>query len=220
VTGIIPFVDVSPIIDIFIFSVFLGLLITLLQKVLVNQGKAKEVKDRMEILNKEMKETKDDKEKYSRVMGDWMKENSNLMSMTMKPTLVLIVVFFFGVIPLMNSFYGDVETEFIDSKGMVELKGIEYSTEIQDGKLFVNGEECDTICEKNLEGKDWEIRHDKAGSFLFVFPTPEKVVFSQIVARLPIGLPLAGESVSWLGWYFLSLLSVIPLFRKAMKIAI
>lgn len=217
--GIIPLVA-EPILDVFLFSVIIGFILTLFQKFLVNQSEAKRIKERMSSLSKEMKEKQNDRAEHGRIMSDYMKENSSLMRMVMKPSLVSLALFILIFIPALESSYGDSFTEIDNGTGTAVLKGSEYQVVYSGGKVSVAGVECSSICEAKIEYTNWEIRHEPAGSMLFVFPTPEKIVFSQIIARLPLPLPMAGEAMSWLGWYFLSLLLALGIFRKCMKIVI
>ncbi|MBI4019406.1 MAG: DUF106 domain-containing protein [Candidatus Aenigmarchaeota archaeon] len=218
--GIIPFLTLPPIIDVFLFSGLMALILSLTQKFLVNQHEAKRIKDRMTSLNKEMKEKQNDKESYSRIMDDYMRENSVLMRMSMKPSLLAFVLFIFIFIPTLEHSYGDRHAILTDGIGNVTLAAVPYTASYSDGKVTADGIECAVPCERQITGINWEIRHEPASTTLFVFHTPERIVFSQIIARLPIPLPLAGENVSWTGWYLISLIPFVMLFRKIMKISL
>src|SRR3989338_1661933 len=217
--GIIPFVTM-PIIDVFLFSGLMAFILSLSQKFLVNQNEAKRVKERMASLNKEMKEKQNDKEAYARIMDDYMKENSGLMRMTMKPSMLSFVLFIFLFIPPLEHAYGDQYAQIAEGMGNATLGGVPYAVAFSDGKVAVAGAQCAPTCDRRIENIDWEVRHEPASTALFLFHTPERIVFSRIIARLPIALPMAGESVSWTGWYLISLIPFVMLFRKIMKISL
>ncbi|MBS3054617.1 MAG: DUF106 domain-containing protein [Candidatus Aenigmarchaeota archaeon] len=217
--GIIPFVT-APIIDVFLFSGLMALILSLSQKFLVNQDEARRLKDRMASLNKEMKAKQNDKEAYSRIMDDYMKENSVLMRMSMKPSLLAFVLFIFIFIPTLEHSYGDRHAILTEGIGNVTLGAVSYAVSYADGKASVDGAECTVPCEKEVNGIGWEMRHEPPSTALFVIHTPERMVFSRVIARLPIALPLAGENVSWTGWYLISLIPFVMLFRKIMKISL
>ncbi|MBI4014880.1 MAG: DUF106 domain-containing protein [Candidatus Aenigmarchaeota archaeon] len=211
--GIIPSIT-SPALDIFVFSMFIAIVLSLLQKLLVNQEDAKRVKERMKALNEEMKSKRDTGE-HAKIMESYMKENSTLMSMTMKPSLVSLALFLLVFIPALSYPYGDHAALLENGQGNVSL-GAGYAVAYAAGKASFGGMDCELPCEKDIDGVLWEIRHETSG--LPFTAQEEKIVFSRIIARLPFDLPLAGSSVSWVGWYILSLLMWLSILRKALKI--
>lgn len=213
--GIIPSIT-SPALDIFVFSALIALVLSLLQKFLVNQDEAKRVKERMKSLNEEMKTKRDNAGEHAKIMESYMKENSALMSMTMKPSLASLALFLLVFIPALSYPYGDHTALLENGQGNVSLPLANYSVSYAAGAVNVTGTTCQAPCEKNIDGVLWEIRHETSG--LPFAAQEEKIVFSMIIARLPFDLPLAGSSVSWVGWYILSLLMWISMFRKALKI--
>ena len=213
--GIIPSIT-SPVLDIFIFSMFIAIILSLLQKFLVNQDDAKRIKDRMKALSEEMKLKRDNAEEHAKIMQSYMKENSTLMNMTITPSLVSLALFLLIFIPALSYPYGDHTALLENGQGDADIGSIAYAISYDSGMASFGGIECQTPCEKNIDGVLWEIRHETSG--LPFMEQEEKIVFSRIIARLPFDLPLAGSSVSWMGWYILSLLMWISMFRKALKI--
>jgi uncharacterized membrane protein (DUF106 family) len=147
-----PIFSLHPILAIFIFSVAVTLIITLINKFAVNRKLMKEIKARMteirENLSKAQKE--DRKEEVNKLMSEYMKINTQFMKQTFKSLFIsLIVIMLF--LPVLNLKYGANKDE----------------------------------------GR-------------------ERVV----VAQLPFSLPVIGNQMGWLLWYFLISLSSSITFKK------
>ena len=88
----------TPVISVILIAFLALLIINVCNKLLVNQTKAKEIKQNIKEINKRMKleQKKGNTGKVSEIMSETMKENSKLMRMQMKPLIVsmLIIILF------------------------------------------------------------------------------------------------------------------------------
>ena len=203
-----PLLNLNPALSVFIFSALVITLINVLQKVLVKQHEAKQIKERLQSLNAEIKQAQkeDNKQKVNDLFSEIMRENNKLMSMSMKPmmaSLVIVAVF----LPWIASAYGDLEISLEDGK--IEIHEETYEISRNGGELLVGDVKCTLPCRESIGGSDWSI-----------ISNGNKIKFLRIVALLPIGLPLVGHELGWLGWYFLSSIPIVILIRKALKISI
>ncbi len=104
-----PFFKLSPIIAVSIFSVFLTGIITIINKLMINKKKMKEIKDSMasvrENLTRAQKEG--NAEETKKYFNEYMKSNSQYMKQTFKTLMVsmAIVILF---LPLLSVKYKDV----------------------------------------------------------------------------------------------------------------
>jgi uncharacterized membrane protein (DUF106 family) len=89
--------NVSPVFGIFVVSLILTLLITIIYKYVTNQEEMKQLKTEIKELQKKMKEHKEDPKKAMEVQKEAMSKNMSYMMKSLKPTLItflpLILVF-------------------------------------------------------------------------------------------------------------------------------
>lgn len=205
-----PLLSFNPALSVFIFSAIVITLINVFQKVLVKQHEAKQIKEKLQSLNAEIKQAQkeDNKQKVNELFSEIMRENNRLMGMSMKPmmaSLVIVAVF----LPWIASAYGDMETSLNEGSGKIEIRKEAYEITKNGNDLQIGDVKCTLPCRESIGGYEWNIISE--GS---------KIKFSRIVAFLPIGLPLVGNELGWLGWYFLSSIPIVIVLRKALKISI
>ncbi|MCX6815948.1 MAG: EMC3/TMCO1 family protein, partial [Candidatus Aenigmarchaeota archaeon] len=84
----------NPTIAIIIYAFLVLLLINIFYKILIKQQDAKQLKEKMNEINKQMKEEQKagNKEKANQLVGEMMHANSTLMKMTMKPMIVSFII--------------------------------------------------------------------------------------------------------------------------------
>ncbi len=205
-----PLLNMEPVISVFIFSVFIITLINVFQKLLVNQEEAKGIKEKLKLLNEEIKQAQKDnnKAKVDSLFSELMKENNRMMGMTMKPTMASLVIVFF-LLPWIASVYGDITPKLDNGAGEIEINGEKYSIAVGDNELEIGTDKCSLPCMMQVGGFSWNIAYDN-----------NNVKFSRIIAFLPVSLPLLGSDAGWLGWYFLTSIPLAILARKLLKISI
>ncbi|MDI6721369.1 MAG: EMC3/TMCO1 family protein [Candidatus Aenigmarchaeota archaeon] len=95
-----------PIVFVSVYSLIILFVINIFYRVLVDQNKAKETKERVNELSKKMKESQKSgsKEDANKAMSQMMQEQGRLMRMSMKPMIVsLIIVIIF--LPVLAGLY-------------------------------------------------------------------------------------------------------------------
>jgi len=203
------FFSLNPIIAITLYSVFILVVINIFYKVLVKQGEAKLLKDRIKELNKKMKEEKGNKEEVSRLMKSVMEENNRLMKMTIKPMMIsFIVVILF--LPSLAAIYGDQYAALSNNAGNITINNAAYQLEKDGNALKINGEACQMPCMQKIENIKWKISGEN-----------EKITFSRISASLPLAIPILNKTeAGWLFWYIIVSIPLMIIIRKLMKIYI
>ena len=190
---------------IFLFAAGITFAINLGYRFLANQGDARSVKARINELNSKMREEqkKGNKAEVSRLLGETMRENGKLMRMNMKPMLMSVIIVLF-TLPAIGNLYNDV----IIAPGEAFSAGSNSADVALSGNMLsIADASCELPCRLNLFGSQWSVSMQG-----------DKIKFSRIVALLPVALPIVGNILGWLGWYFLSFMLLTILFRRAMKI--
>lgn len=142
-----PITSVSPVATVACVSVMMALLLTVLNRLLVDQTKIRLIREELKKLRTEMKKAQDgkDEKKMKKVMAKNMELSHKQLTMTMKP-LMYSMVFVFMVLP-------------------------------------------------------W-LRH----------------TFADLAVSLPVGLPIIGNAVGWLGLYIIVSMPSTVVFRKALGV--
>lgn len=203
-----PLLAFQPIIAVSLFSIMILILINLFYKFLINQAEAKQIKDRIKELNQKMKEDQKSGKPTNEAMSEIMQENNKMMKMNMKPMLasfVIIILF----LPWLSGTYGDISVVLEENTGEVTIDSETYRVEKINEKIEVNelGISCEAPCRADIGDSTWNIEH-----------YDNTVKFGRIIALLPIPLPLFGDDLGWLGWYFIFSIPIIIIIRKILKI--
>lgn len=198
----------TPALSVLIFAAIILFVINIFYKILINQEQARQIKQRSRELNREMKEAQKagEKEKSKKLMSEMLAENSKMMRMTMKPMLVSLIIVVI-LLPSLASLYGDRLVSIENGKGSVALGGTDYQIGKTGNALRVGDTGCEMPCTAKIGRFDYKITQEGSSA-----------KFAQIVAVLPIALPMLGNSFGWLGWYVIVSIPLAILLRKAMKI--
>lgn len=86
---LVDFVNWSPLFSILIFSLIITFLLSLLYKILIDQKKFKELKEKQKELQEKIKQTKET-EKLAELQKELMRTSLESMKLTMKPTLITL----------------------------------------------------------------------------------------------------------------------------------
>lgn len=208
-----PLLVYDPVVAVTIFGILIVVIINIFYKILINQKEAKELKERVRLLNDEMKQARKagEMEKYKQLTGDTMKENSKLMRMTMKPMLVsfIIVIIFLPWLAAPHV-YGDIFVP-VDDNGFGNLTTSDNTYVIQKTNDNVKIEQlnidCSMPCVEEIEDFDWKVHEED-----------KKVKFARAIVTMPFPLPIFGSYLGWLGWYIIVSIPVMVIARKLMKI--
>lgn len=203
-----PLLSFKPIIAVSLFSIMILIMINLMYKFLVNQSDSKQIKARIKELNEKMKEDQKNGKPTNEAMSEIMQENNKMMKMNMKPMLasfVIIILF----LPWLSGTYGDILVPLEENTGELTIGSQTYQVQKAGEKIEIDslGISCEAPCRVDIEDNKWNIEY-----------FDNTVKFGRIIALLPIPLPLFGDDLGWLGWYFIFSIPIIILIRKILKI--
>jgi len=88
---LVSFVKWSPLVSMIVFSLAISIILTLLYRVLINQTKAKELKERQKALREEAKQNKGNPEKLAEIQKEMMQISSETMRMSFKPMIITFI---------------------------------------------------------------------------------------------------------------------------------
>lgn len=202
----------NPIIAVTIFALIILIFINIFYRILINQTEAKQLKDRVKELNKEMKEAQKagNRDEMNKVLSEVMRQNSKLMKMSMKPMIIsfIIVIIF---LPWLAGAYGDQTIGLQNDTGTMNYQGTEYLIAKSGSNITITYanqvKSCASTCMQNLNGTNFEITDQGASA-----------KFSPVIALMPVPLPIFGNTLGWLGWYILVSIPLVILIRRFMKI--
>ncbi|MBI5347520.1 MAG: DUF106 domain-containing protein [Candidatus Aenigmarchaeota archaeon] len=202
-----------PVVAIFILAVIVLFIINLCYKYLMNQNEVKKIKDRSKEMNKEWKkyQKEGNTEKAKAIMSEMMAENNKMMMMTFKPMLVSMILVIL-ILPGLAGIYGNVEVQLKDGSGTLENKGQSYEITGNGESISIAGSEsieCKLPCREKIGDSLWNVRSNG-----------KNIMFERVVALLPVPLPLFGDDLGWLGWYFICSIPLMLLIKKILKVNI
>jgi len=206
----------SPMIIVFLISIVLSFVLSLIYKVFTNQEKAKEMKEKMDELKKKINEAQKNKNQkdMTKYQNEMLQMSSEQMRMNMKPMIITFAVVIPVFIWLFPALYGSINIEMDDSlHGTLKYGNMEKSLSIiQENPLVIsidNEEKTkgDVIA---LGEREFTIQgYDKGKKML---------TLKQIVVNLPFSMPFYGNKLGWLGWYILVSIPMTTVFRKALGV--
>ncbi|NOQ56395.1 MAG: DUF106 domain-containing protein [Nanohaloarchaea archaeon] len=218
-----PLLSLEPVYVIALIASFLSLVFVVANKILVNQDKLKHVKSEMKTVQKQIKKAKsknNDKE-IKKLFDKSMKLNHQQLKMVLKPMMVSML-FIFMIFPWMSFTYGDVIAPINDTSALF-VKGdfenmftvhvgtgdgsVTFVDEVT-GKVYSSGDKI------VLSEQEWFIEHKASKNE----NSAASVVFKTMKVKLPISLPIIGESVGWLGMYILMSIPSTIIFRKLLGV--
>jgi len=199
---------VSDAISVVLLSLVVLFTINLFYKLLVNQSQARQIRENINNMNKQVREEqkKGDKEKANQIMSELMKEQSRMMKMSLKPLLISFIIII-GFFNLVGSTYADTAAELDGNRGTVTINDQEFQVRKIGSTIRIDNSECEVPCTKVIGDSAWRISTEG-----------DEVKFTRIVASLPVSLPFAGKTVGFIGWYIIVSIPIMIVIRKAMKI--
>ncbi len=210
----------SDAINIILYSIVVLFTVNIFYKLLVNQGQAKQMKENVENMNKQLREVQKEgnKEKASQILSDIMREQGRIMRMSMKPLFVSFIIV--GIfLYLIGNTYGDKLVQLNDNKGTVMIDGNEYTVEKIDKVAKIGSSECEMPCKKIISNSVWEISDSKINITESGKEIEKDVLsFARVIASLPVSLPVIGSEAGFLGWYIIVSVPTMIILRKLMKI--
>jgi len=196
---------------ILLYAVVILFVINIFYRVLIDQNKVVELKERVKDYQKEMKQHRDDSARTKEIMSKMMEVQKDMSKMTMKPLLVSFVIILIFM-PFLAGFYSDHTISLADGTGILELDDSYTVQKMDDGLLISNGDTftCETLpCNKVIEGKYWKI-----------FSNDDKVVFMRTVVLTPIPIPFVGDELTWIWWYIMLSIPLSIIIKKLLGVRI
>jgi len=182
-------------IAVLIFAIIIMVLLNIPYKFLVNQEEVGDTKKRIKELNKKSRaaQKQGDTAQVKSIMSESMKLNSTMMKSTMKPMIIGFVIVIL-LLPWLHDTYGDL---LVPEDGLVEI----------------NGEMID-VSQYSVPTKGVVISD---GLWNFV-SEGDSVKMQRVVVMLPIEVPIVGDDMGWLAWYFVISIPAMVIIRKMMGI--
>lgn len=189
------FETLNPTVAISLIALIILIVINAFYRFLIDQNKAKQVKDRMQELSKEAKKHRGDEAKSKELMKETMAEQNKLMKMNMKPMIASFVIVAI-LLPYMADLYKEHTITLSDSPSTFTISQKDYTlTKTADG-VQISGDQtitCPPQCRFDIDGNVWKIRIEGNSAKLEI-----------IAATLPEGLPLVGGwELGWIWWYII-----------------
>ncbi|MFH1420872.1 MAG: EMC3/TMCO1 family protein [Candidatus Aenigmatarchaeota archaeon] len=187
-----------PVISIFMFSIIILVIINICYKFLIKQDEIAAMKRVSKELNRKMKKSRKENntDETKKLMSESMKVSNQMMKKTMKPMIVSLIVVAL-LLPWAHAHYNDV-----------------YIAKNQ-SSIMLDGEEIN-VASLSIPAEKIVI----AGNIWNIFEVDDKIQFQRVVAALPISLPMFGDDLGWLGWYFIVSIPFMFIIRKLMGIQI
>ncbi len=185
----------DPVIAVLIFATFIMILINIPYKFLINQDQVLETKQKIKALNKKSRaaQKSGDTAEVKKIMSESMSMNSKMMKQTTKPMIIGFIVVIV-LLPFLHDVYGDV---IVPENNIVMINGVEV-----DASQF-------TVPTYNVQIE---------GGTYNVIAEGEGVKLQRVIAYLPVSLPIFGNDLGWLGWYFIASIPLMVIIRKVMGI--
>ncbi|MFQ5474488.1 MAG: EMC3/TMCO1 family protein [Candidatus Nanoarchaeia archaeon] len=238
---LLPFLKLPPILAIILLSLMISLLMVIAYKLLTNQAKMKELKDKQKDFQKRMKAQKKDPQKLMKMQKEAMVVNLEYMKHSMKPTLFTFIpiIIIFGWMSAHLAFAPIIPGETFTTSVVLQegTSGIAELT-VPDGVEIV-GEPAKTITGNVVE---WQLKGD-AGNYLLDYKINDQIYSKELlitdeqryttpvseigkggVESITIGnqklevLNILGWKLGWLGTYFILALVFSMSLRKLMKV--
>jgi len=201
---------------VFLISVVLSFVLSLIYKIFTNQEKIKEMKEKMDELKKKLNESQKNKNQkdMTKYQNEMLQMSSEQMRMNMKPMIITFLVVIPVFIWLFPTLYGSINIEMNDSlQGTLKYDNMEKSISIiQENPLVISidGDEKSKNDDIMLGDREFRIQgYDKGKKTL---------TLKQIVVNLPFSMPFYGNKLGWLGWYILVSIPLTTIFRKALGV--
>jgi uncharacterized membrane protein (DUF106 family) len=197
------FETLNPTVAITLIAIVILVIIQAFYRFLIDQNKAKQVKDRIQQLSSEARKSRGDEAKSKELMKESMAEQNKLMRMNMKPMILSFVIVAI-LLPYMAALYSDVVVPLNESGSLIspvpesatKLLGEGFTLTKAGSDISVGGAkpfDCQLPCRQTIDGNVWKVLADG-----------RNVKFELIAATLPTGLPLVGGwELGWIWWYIL-----------------
>ncbi|MDY6771501.1 MAG: EMC3/TMCO1 family protein [Candidatus Nanohaloarchaea archaeon] len=203
-------------------SILLAALVSVVYYIMIDKEKYDRIKQKQQKYQDKIKEAKenDEMDKVNKYISENMKLQKDFMKVSLKPILGSMLLFFLFMPWVLHTFVpvttlqpaqqGDGYTgnlTFLD--GQYNLGELQATAQNNDTYILQHGNE--TYREGNMmkiRGMSWQVQN------IQVQDSEAAVKLSLSFLHLPFSLPLAGDSLEWLGFYIIFQLPFTFIFRK------
>lgn len=237
-----PLLNYNPLFGIFVISLIISILITVAYKYLTNQKLMKEMKEKIKLHQKNMKEHRNDKQKMMQIQKEAMEVNMQYMMHSFKPTLItflpLILIFgwlnanlafdpiqpgqeFSSTIYFQEGAYGNVSIVLPDGITFSDDRALQ-AVNNNAARWNLKGEAGEYVLEYTFNDVSYtkDVLITNQQKYAPVSKTLKDDVVKQITIDNPKlkALDLGFMKLGWLGTYILFSLVLSIVLRKAFKI--
>ena len=217
-----PLLSAGPYVSLGFFSMLLAALFSVIYWLLLDIDKADRIKEKIDKYQDRMQEARenDEQEKASSHFKKTLKLNQKFMMLNMKPmiaTMVFVGLFF----PWLGATYAPtIEMNQMNDtayNGTLEYANQEAAIQAlnQSGNMQFRAEGNFSADNIKALGLNWEV-----SSFNAVQGQTHdaELKINGRFIDLPFSLPLAGESLNWLGFYIVIIMPMTYIFRKLLGV--
>lgn len=211
-----PILALNPIFSILILTILMSLIFTISNKMFINQAILKQIKKESKEVQEKIKIARknNNEKKINKLMKKTMELSNKQMKMTLKPMLITmpIILLVFAWIP---TNYGNIAAPLENNTAEFEIDNITYNLtalEYNNENIPINFKDSLNNTKINLydsidiDDREFILLYDKKDE-------KETLTLEYLKIDLPFPLPIAGDSVGWLGFYILISLPATTILR-------
>jgi len=219
-----PLLIAGPYISLGFFSAALAALFAIIYWIFLDVERADEIKEKLNDYQDKMKEARenDKHDKASEHMKKTLQLNQKFMMLNMKPMLATVV--FVGLFfPWLGNTYAPNiqmnETQNGTFSGQLDYAGQSQEINVlnvSEGVMVQSGDSEVAVRDSlNMLGVTWQVINfqnveDK--------PFDARLKLNAEFVPLPFTLPYIGDALNWLGFYFVLIMPLTYIFRKALGV--
>lgn len=218
-------------VEIIVVSVALGFVTSLVYRLMTDPKKMKAIRDASKEYNEKMKKAQKsgNTKEQQRLMKESLSNSNKLMSMSMKPMMITLLLFFGVWMVYMVPNYGSININFANGQGTFVYDDNEYQAsyektetgfnlgidfdkngEIAQGEIFAQSSIV------NIEGTNWQIEPVLEGFLFFQSVKENATMLDMKVAKLPFetSMPFMGNYMNLFWLYLFTMFPASMIFRK------
>lgn len=208
-SGLLTFngLDFGAKLTVFLLSVLVALIITLVYRFMVDQSETKRIRVGLKELKGKMNDAKkkNNTKDMAKYMNQSLKLNNKMMKMSLKPMVVSLLIAVL-LLPWLQSTYDKT----IDLNSEFSYMNISTNVTVQGNMTYFGGQAIKSGEVVSLGQTRWQVKSIDLQN--------KKVRLSMIFMNLPFSIPIVGKYLEWLGFYILWSIPFTILFRKLLGV--
>lgn len=218
-----PLLMMGPYLSLGFFSAVLAGLFAVIYWLLLDVDRADEIKEKLNKYQDKMKEARenDEHDKASEHMKKTLQLNQKFMMLNIKPmfaTIIFVGLFF----PWLGNTYapGIQMNETNNNTFTGQLTYADQSQQIQvknNSQIIVQSGNSEAALKDTFDalGVKWQVMNFET---VQEKPYSANLKLNAHFVPLPVDLPYVGDALNWLGFYFIMIMPLTYLFRKALGV--